>query len=135
ESRAASRRTTAQCTANDPTGPQFTAVPPNATYQCLSQVPAASPSQATATDNCGAPTITVADNSNGGAGTTASPLIISRRFTATDANGNKGYRTQTITVIDNMAPTINCPTPISVDRSNGFGRGAAHLLRDASGQS
>src|SRR5262245_41993780 len=81
DSHGASGSTTATVTVNDTTAPQFTAVPPNATYQCLSQVPVGSPSQATATDNCGAPTITVADGSNGGAGTTASPLIISRLFT------------------------------------------------------
>ncbi|HEY0431028.1 MAG TPA: HYR domain-containing protein, partial [Pyrinomonadaceae bacterium] len=90
----------------DPTPPTITSIPANATYQCASDVPAGNPSQATATDNCAAPTITVADTNNGGAGSPASPLVITRTFTATDAAGNTDSEAQTITVIDNTPPTI-----------------------------
>jgi hypothetical protein len=96
----------------DPTAPTITA-PADAAYQCASSVPAADPSQATANDNCGAPTVTVSDSSNNGAGTTASPLIITRTYTATDANGNTASDSQTITVIDNTAPTVNAPADSS----------------------
>jgi len=95
----------------DATAPTITA-PANGSYQCLSQVPAASPSQATASDNCGTPTVTVAQTTNGGAGSAASPLVITRTFTATDASGNHTSATQTITVIDDTPPTISCPANI-----------------------
>jgi hypothetical protein len=90
----------------DPTPPTITSIPANATYQCASDVPAGNPSQATATDNCAAPTITVADTNNGGAGSPASPLVITRTYTATDAAGNTDSEAQTITVIDNTPPVI-----------------------------
>ena len=44
--------------------------PADASYQCASEVPAANPNQATASDNCAAPTVTVSETNNGGAGTT-----------------------------------------------------------------
>ncbi len=97
----------------DSTPPAFTSVPADATYQCASDVPAASPSQATASDNCAAPTITVSDSNNGGAGTTASPLIITRTYTATDAAGNAVSASQTITVVDNTPPTLSCPANVT----------------------
>jgi uncharacterized repeat protein (TIGR01451 family) len=98
----------------DDTPPVITSIPPNATYQCLSEVPAGNPSQATATDNCGTPTITVTDTNNGGAGSTSNPLVITRTFTATDESGRTDSEAQTITVIDNTLPTISCPANITV---------------------
>jgi hypothetical protein len=99
----------------DDTAPTVTA-PADATYQCASEVPAADPGQATASDNCAAPTVTVADASTG-AGSSASPLVITRTYTATDAAGNTASDSQTITVIDTTAPTIalNDPTPQVVE--------------------
>jgi uncharacterized repeat protein (TIGR01451 family) len=90
--------------------------PPDAAYTCESEVPAASPSQATGTDpnlpgggppsdNCGVPTVTVSE-SRSGAGNASSPLIITRTFTATDASGNTANSVQTITVIDSTPPTV-----------------------------
>lgn len=91
----------------DDTPPVITSVPPDATYQCASNVPAASPSQATATDNCVAPTITVSETNNGGTGSAASPLVITRTYTAKDeSSGLTASRSQTITVVDNTPPTI-----------------------------
>ena len=92
-------------TVNDAQDPTISA-PGDAGYQCVSQVPAASPSQATASDNCGTPTVTVAESSNGGAGSIASPLIITRTYTTTDGAGHTASASQTITVIDNIPPTI-----------------------------
>jgi hypothetical protein len=102
--------------------PPLIAAPPDATYTCLSEVPAAAASQATSgtilddngsplppqppSDNCGTPLVTVAETSSG-AGSAASPKIITRVFTATDAAGNSASSTQTITVIDSTPPTIS----------------------------
>ena len=107
--------------------PPIIFAPPDATYDCPSAVPAANPSQATGpdiidgsgnaqpgppSDNCGTPVVTVAQTQSG-AGSAASPLIISRTFTATDAAGNTASATQTITVIDDTAPVLGaCPTDI-----------------------
>jgi len=101
-------------TVNDTQNPTISA-PANASYQCASEVPAASPGQATASDNCGVPTVTVSQSSNGGAGSTASPLIITRTYTATDGAGLTASAAQTITVIDNTPPSITCPANITVN--------------------
>lgn len=104
---------TFKVTVNDTQAPSISA-PANANYQCADQVPVADPSQATASDNCGTPTVTVGDASNGGAGSPASPLIITRTYTATDGGGLTATAQQTITVIDNTPPTINCPGNMTV---------------------
>ncbi|MCA1593802.1 MAG: HYR domain-containing protein [Acidobacteria bacterium] len=98
-------------TVADNTPPTITA-PPDATYSCASQVPAADPSQATAADNCGTPTVSVSQTSIG-AGSTSSPLVITRTYTASDTH-NSASATQTITVIDNVAPVISCPSNITI---------------------
>jgi uncharacterized repeat protein (TIGR01451 family) len=94
-------------TVTDTTAPTITA-PPDATYQCASEVPQANPNQATAADNCGTPNVTVTETSSG-AGTPASPLVIQRTFTATDGANLTASATQTITVIDTTPPVITCP--------------------------
>ena len=107
--------------------PPIIFAPPNATYTCLSEVPAASPGQATGpdievsgvlvpgppSDNCGTPVVTVNQTTNG-SGSASSPLIITRTYTATDAAGNSASAAQTITVIDPTPPTISCPANIVV---------------------
>lgn len=101
-------------TVTDTTPPVVTA-PSNAAFQCLAEPPAANASDATATDNCSIPTIVVNETSNGGAGSPASPLIITRTYTATDAAGNSASATQTITVIDDIAPAFTVvPGAVSV---------------------
>jgi uncharacterized repeat protein (TIGR01451 family) len=103
----------------DSVAPTVTA-PADASYQCASEVPGANPSAATsADDNCADPTVTVSDSSNGGAGTSASPLVITRTFTATDAAGNTANDDQVITVIDTTAPSLTpaAPTTASADAS------------------
>jgi hypothetical protein len=109
---------TFKVTVNDTQAPTITA-PANASYQCASEVPPASPSQATASDNCGAPTVTVSESSNGGAGSIASPLIITRTYKATDSASLTASASQTITVIDNTPPTISCPANIVVNAISG----------------
>jgi hypothetical protein len=105
-------------TVNDTQAPTISA-PANASYQCASEVPAASPSQATASDNCGTPTVNVSESTNGGAGSTASPLIITRTYTATDGAGRTASASQTITVIDNTPPSVACPANITVNAPSG----------------
>lgn len=96
----------------DNTPPTISA-PADASYQLVSLVPAAGAAQATASDNCGAVTVTFVETSNGGAGSPASPLVITRTYTATDAAGNQTSASQTITVIDSAAPTISgAPTTL-----------------------
>ncbi|HYP53994.1 MAG TPA: PxKF domain-containing protein [Pyrinomonadaceae bacterium] len=107
--------------------PPFIAAPPNASYVCPSEVPAAHPSQATRGDvfdedgnllppgppfdNSGSVSVTVSQTSSG-AGSAASPLVITRVFTATDPSNNSSSATQTITVIDAAPPTLNVPADI-----------------------
>jgi uncharacterized repeat protein (TIGR01451 family) len=98
--------------------------PDDATYTCVSEVPAAHPSQANGgdpnlpgggpvSDNCGTPTVEVTE-ARSGAGSAASPLIITRTFTAKDASNNTASSVQTITVIDSTPPTIALVGPSSV---------------------
>jgi HYR domain len=61
----------------------------------------------------------VTESNNGGAGSPASPLIITRTYTATDAAGLMSSDSQTITVIDNTPPTIACPSNITVNANSG----------------
>ena len=105
-------------TVADPTAPTVSA-PADLTVQCASDVPAAAASQATAADNCAAPQVTVSETTNGGAGSAASPLVITRTFTATDAAGNTASDAQTITVIDTTAPTVSVPADIVVGNDAG----------------
>lgn len=118
---------TQHVTVSDDTPPIIYA-PANATYTCLSEVPAANPAQATGpdvndqpgppADNCGVPVVTVSETSSG-AGSTASPRIITRTFTATDSHGNHTDAVQTITVIDGTAPTISAPANVTVNTGAG----------------
>jgi len=111
--------------------------PADATYTCLTEVPAASASQAKGPaldpsgnplvdddgnfipgtgapyDNCGVPMVSVSETSTG-TGTAANPKVILRTFTATDASGNSSSDVQTITVIDSTPPVISCPSNITV---------------------
>ncbi len=108
--------------------------PADAAYTCLSAVPAANPSQATRGvvldedgqplppgppfDNCGVPAVTVTETSSG-AGSAASPRIITRTFRATDSTGNFSEAVQTITVTDPTAPTLSVPANITVGNDPG----------------
>jgi hypothetical protein len=105
----------------DGINPTVTA-PADASYQCLASVPAADPSQATAADNCGTPAVTVSETTNGGAGSPASPLVITRTFTATDGGGRTASASQVITVIDTTRPviTLSGANPLTVECHTSF---------------
>jgi hypothetical protein len=86
--------------------------PLNATYSCLSQVPAALLLTAThpcLTDN----TVSAVETNNGGTGCAGSPIIITRTWTFTYACGSSSV-SQTITVVDNTAPTFTKPADITI---------------------
>jgi uncharacterized repeat protein (TIGR01451 family) len=117
--------------------PPIIFAPADASYSCVSDVPAASASQAIGPkvdgngrlifddngqlepggpvfDNCGTPIITVSETRSGAGTSSSDPLLISRTFTATDSDGNSSSVTQTITVVDSTPPTISCPANITV---------------------
>lgn len=94
--------------------PVFTHVPEAASYPCVNQVPAASPGQATATDNCGTPAVTMSESNNGGAGSANSPLVITRTWVATDGSGNQAVAQQSVIVIDDAPPVIVAPADVSL---------------------
>jgi hypothetical protein len=59
---------------------------------------------ATATDNCGTPTVTSSDATS----TQNCYTVITRTWTATDGCGNTATCTQRIFVIDRVAPSVTC---------------------------
>ena len=88
---------------SDVTKPNITA-PAAATVSCgTSTAPAVN---ATATDNCSTPTVTYSDVTSGN--------TITRTWKATDAAGNYSTATQTLTIVDNTAPTITDPRDVTV---------------------
>jgi len=96
-------------TINDTQAPVFAAAPANITVQCPGDVPAMT--NLGWTDNC--------DGAGNVAGTDG-PLVggtcggtITRTWTYTDACGNVGTTTQTITVNDTQAPVLAAP-PVNV---------------------
>ncbi|MFN8393518.1 MAG: HYR domain-containing protein, partial [Bacteroidia bacterium] len=101
-------------TVNDNTAPTVTcpaAITVNATTgQCSAPVSFA----ATSTDNCGGSTVSysIASGSTFAVGTTAVTA------TATDVCGNSSTCAFSVTVVDNQAPTITCPSNISVNTTS-----------------
>jgi hypothetical protein len=117
--------------------PPVIEAPADASYVCLSDVPAKNASQATRGEvldengnplppgppyeNCGTATVQVTETESG-VGNASSPKIITRTFTATDAAGNSASDTQTITVTDAEAPsiTLNGAASMTVECSTSF---------------
>ncbi len=86
--------------------------PEDLTIACDQSTDPSDTGMATASDTCDAtPVITFNDVTVEGTGSNS---VITRTWTATDANGNSASCDQTITVQDSIAPTINCPTDLTI---------------------
>lgn len=98
-------------TVNDTQVPTITCPAP-LTVSCTSAVPAANTASVTATDNCPGVTVThvgdVISNQ-----TCPGRYTITRTYRATDAAGNTATCTQIITVNDQTAPVVTCPSNIT----------------------
>jgi hypothetical protein len=88
-------------TVQDTTKPVVTGSPAPVTVTCLALVPAPNPGLITATDDCGA--VTVTHRGDTFTGTTCSRNI-QREYRVSDACGNFETVTQAITVLDNIRP-------------------------------
>ncbi|HWO58069.1 MAG TPA: T9SS type A sorting domain-containing protein [bacterium] len=88
---------------------------PNANYTCATQVPPCSPSDVTVTGGAGTVTVVCQSSNNGGTGCPGNPLIYTYTYTATDSCGAQAQCVRTLTVIDNVAPTLSgCPTNVTI---------------------
>jgi hypothetical protein len=101
-----STEATQTITIQDTTSPTLT-LPEDYTAECSDDLELA---DATATDNCGAVTITLSESTTPGACAQAYTLV--RMFTATDECGNSTTESQTITVVDTTAPAFNEALPM-----------------------
>ncbi len=105
-------------TVDDQTSPVITGTPSPITYDCAEDVPTASIASVSATDNCiGSVTIEVNDVVT--SGSCVNRYSIERTWTATDVCGNFSTSSQTITVDDQTAPIITCPSNIIVTADAG----------------
>ncbi len=94
--------------------PPVVICPSDVTVNCAEEIPVADPSSVIASDNCnGIPVVTfvndVISNQN-----CVNQLTITRTYKATDECGNSATCSQTITVLGNIAPLINCPPDMTV---------------------
>lgn len=85
--------------------------PPNRTIACLNDSTVSMNGIATATDNCGTPTLSYTSVA---AGNLPCSGTIRRTWTARDACGNTASCVQTITLNDNIPPIVTCPANITV---------------------
>jgi hypothetical protein len=115
---ATSSAATVSITVNDTVAPVINA-PANVTVNtgagattCGAVVTEAQLGTATATDNAGSVSINRSGVPAGNAFPVGTTTIT---YTATDDAGNSSTATQTVKVIDNTAPTITAPAPISVN--------------------
>jgi hypothetical protein len=96
----------------DSTGPVLSGCPSDASYSCISAVPAAA--TVTASDNCdGVITPSFSEHqSNPGS---SCNNTITRIWAVGDGCGNSNTCTQIITVNDTTVPTVTCPADITVN--------------------
>jgi PKD repeat protein len=104
----------------DDVAPVTPAAPADEAYQCVEDVPA--PGDLTAVDACqGDITVTGVDADNGGAGCADDALVITRTWTFDDGCGNVSSVSQTITVIDDIAPEWDYGTQFDLEYSTEAG--------------
>jgi uncharacterized repeat protein (TIGR01451 family) len=100
-------------TVNDQTPPTITCPAP-VTVSCANMVPAPSPGNVSASDNCnGSPTVTFVSDVTVGQ-TCVNRYLLTRTYRATDECGNSATCTQIITVNDQNPPSITCPGNVTV---------------------
>ena len=88
--------------------------PADVTVQCASQVPAPNTSSVIVNDNCaGIINVTVAPDVISNM-TCTNRFTITRIYTASDVCGNSATCAQTITVFDDLPPTLTCPADVTV---------------------
>ncbi|WP_367391415.1 T9SS type A sorting domain-containing protein [Lewinella sp. LCG006] len=85
--------------------PPLITCPANAMVACGMPTDPDATGMATATTDCGTPTVTFSDSSAPGCGNTET---ISRTWTATSPCGMTSTCVQTITVVDDTPPTVSC---------------------------
>lgn len=95
----------------DSTVPAITSFPPDATYTCSSQVPAAEDSLVTTADNCSGTKTVTHDADVITAGSCANRYTITRTYRVSDSCGNQTSQTQHITISDDTAPVITMFPP------------------------
>ena len=102
-------------TVQDTTPPMINC-PADLDFECIEDVPVCDPNVAPAQDICDElPEVEcLPDTDNGGSGSRGSPLIITRTYQATDSCGNSSPCTQTITVLDDVPPMIECNAPDTI---------------------
>ncbi|MDO8367610.1 MAG: ice-binding family protein, partial [Saprospiraceae bacterium] len=100
-------------TAIDDTPPTLTC-PTGVSVSCTNNVPAPAPGSVSATDNCGGTVTIVFVGDAISNQTCANRYTITRTYRGTDDCGNSATCAQTITVNDITAPTITCPTNVTV---------------------
>jgi len=101
----------------DNTPPSITC-PGNITVQCANQVPAANPALVVSSDNCGGLATVTFVNDVITNQTCVNRFTITRNYRATDACGNSASCSQTISVFDNIPPSITCPINVTVQCAN-----------------
>lgn len=99
-------------TVNDTQAPVITCLAA-VTVTCASALPAANAGAVPVTDNCPGAVVTHVGDAIG-TQTCANKFTILRTYRATDAAGNTTDCVQTITVNDNIPPTLTCPANITV---------------------
>ncbi|MEH6538431.1 MAG: HYR domain-containing protein, partial [Psychroserpens sp.] len=97
---------------NDDEAPDITC-PSDSTISCDTDSSVSALGSATATDNCDtSPSIDFSDSTASGSCT--GNYIITRTWTATDADGNNSSCDQVITVIDTTAPSLTVPDDVTI---------------------
>jgi PKD repeat protein len=101
-------------TVNDVIPPVITSCLANVTVTCAAAIPAVDIDAVVATDNCGGAVVisVAADVTTSFA--CPNEFTILRTYIATDVCGNTATCVQTITVVDNTAPTITCLANVTV---------------------
>jgi hypothetical protein len=97
---------------NDNVAPAISC-PANITILCTASTLPANTGSPTSTDNCdGAPIVTFTDVTT--AGPCPQTYTLTRTWKSTDHCGNFITCVQSISVVDNLAPTINCPANVTI---------------------